>query len=59
MNTAALLVVAGKAKDEKAGVRLARESISSGRGLTALYGYRDAAQQAMKEEEEDDSRNDM
>lgn len=59
MNTAALLVVAGKAKDEKEGVKLARESIASGRGLKALYGYRDAAQKAMKEEEEDDKQNDM
>lgn len=59
MNTAALLVVSGKASDEKEGVRLARESISSGKGLKALYGYRDAAQKALKEEEEDDEKNDM
>lgn len=59
MNAAALLVVSGRAKDEKEGVLLARESISSGRGLQALTGYRDAAQQALREEEEDDSKNDM
>lgn len=42
MNTAALLVVSGRAKDFKAGVELARQSISSGNALKQLEAYRDA-----------------
>lgn len=51
MNAAALLVVAGKAKDEKEGVRLARLSITEGKGFKALNDYKTAAQRAIKEEE--------
>lgn len=54
LNAAALLVVAGQAKDEKEGVVLARESISSGSAMKALCQYRDLANAALHEEEEDD-----
>lgn len=45
LNAAALLVVAGIAKDEVEGVRLARESISSGKAGEALDRFREASQQ--------------
>jgi anthranilate phosphoribosyltransferase len=57
MNAAGLLVVSGKAKDEKEGVRLAREAIKDGRALAALDGYREQAQKALQEEEEMDKAN--
>lgn len=41
MNTAALLVVAGRAEDLKDGVRLARESVTSGRAWDALEVFRE------------------
>jgi len=41
MNTAALLVVAGRAEDLKAGVRLAREAVTSGRAWDALEEFRE------------------
>lgn len=44
LNAAALLVVAGIAKDEVEGVRLARESISSGKAGVALDRFREASQ---------------
>jgi anthranilate phosphoribosyltransferase len=43
MNAAALLVVAGRAENLKEGVRLARESITSGRAWDALEVFRDFA----------------
>jgi len=43
MNTAALLVVAGRAENIKEGVRLAREAITSGRAWHALEVFRDFA----------------
>jgi anthranilate phosphoribosyltransferase len=43
MNTAALLVVAGRAENLKEGVRLAREAITSGRAWHALEAFRDFA----------------
>lgn len=46
LNTAALLVVAGKAKDGKDGVRIARESIANGGAKRALGLFRDASQAA-------------
>lgn len=55
MNAAALLVVAGKAKDEIEGVKMARESITKGRAMLALTQYRDCANKAMKEEDEEDT----
>lgn len=57
MNAAGLLVVSGKAKDEKEGVRMAREAIKDGRALAALNGYREQAQKALQEEEELDRSN--
>lgn len=51
MNAAALLVVAGLAEDERDGVRLARESISSGTAFKAFSQYRDLANVALREEE--------
>ena len=57
MNAAALLVVSGIASDEKDGVRRAREAIKDGRALQALNDYRDAAQAALKEEEQLDEGN--
>ena len=41
MNTAALLVVAGRAENLKEGVRLAREAVTSGRAWHALEVFRD------------------
>ncbi|OBZ71339.1 Anthranilate phosphoribosyltransferase [Grifola frondosa] len=41
MNASALLVVAGVAKDYKEGVRLARESVTSGSAWKALEQFRD------------------
>lgn len=43
MNASALLVVAGVAADYRDGVRLARESIVSGRAWQALEAFREAA----------------
>ncbi len=43
MNTAALLVVAGRADDLKDGVRLAREAITSGKAWHALEVFREFA----------------
>lgn len=43
MNAAALLLVAGIAKDEIDGVRLARESIQSGKAAEALELFREAS----------------
>ncbi|GAA5917243.1 hypothetical protein JCM5296_006864 [Sporobolomyces johnsonii] len=48
LNAAALLVVAGKAKDEKAGVELARESIRSGKAAEALEAFRRASTEAVE-----------
>lgn len=59
MNAAGLLVVSGKAKDEKEGVKLAREAIKDGRALAALNGYREQAQKALQEEDELDRANGM
>jgi len=44
MNTSALLVVAGVAKDYKEGAELARESILSGKAWRALEIFRDEGQ---------------
>ena len=44
LNTAALLLVAGKATDPQDGVRLARESIANGSAKRALGLFRDASQ---------------
>lgn len=46
LNTAALLVVAGKARTFKDGVAVARESISSGRASRALSTYLEMSQKA-------------
>ncbi|KAH7927668.1 anthranilate phosphoribosyltransferase [Leucogyrophana mollusca] len=46
MNASALLIVAGLAMDYKDGVRLAMESITSGKAWKALETFRDAAHQA-------------
>lgn len=43
MNAAALLLVAGIAKDEVDGVRLARESIHNGKAAQALEKFRIAS----------------
>ena len=48
-------MVAGKAKDEIEGVKMARESITKGRAMLALTQYRDCANKAMKEEDEEDT----
>ena len=42
MNASALLVVAGLAADYREGVRLARESIESGKAWEAFEKFRDA-----------------
>lgn len=47
MNASALLVVAGVAVDYKDGVRLARESVVSGKAWKALETFRDAGRAAM------------
>lgn len=49
LNAAALLHVAGRARDWKDGVRLARESIESGGAIAAFEGFRDASRIAMGE----------
>ncbi|CAG8567156.1 5037_t:CDS:2 [Ambispora gerdemannii] len=46
LNAAAVLVVADKARDFKEGVKLARESIKSGRALAALTDFRKALDRA-------------
>ncbi|CAG8748554.1 1600_t:CDS:1, partial [Ambispora leptoticha] len=46
LNSAAVLVVADKVKDFKEGVKLARESIKSGKALAALIDFRDALDRA-------------
>ncbi|GAA5939925.1 hypothetical protein JCM1841_004113 [Sporobolomyces salmonicolor] len=51
LNAAALLMVAGKAADEKAGVELARESIRTGKAAEALEAFRRASSEAVKEAE--------
>lgn len=43
LNTAAVLVVAGKAADWKAGVELARKSMKEGGAKRALQAFRDKA----------------
>jgi anthranilate phosphoribosyltransferase len=47
LNAAALLVVAGVARDFKDGVGLARESIASGAAWKALETFRESGQTAM------------
>lgn len=44
INAAALLVISGKAKDHKEGVKLARESITSGKAWKALEAFKDECQ---------------
>lgn len=44
LNTAALLVVAGKAEGPKEGVELARRSIAEGKAKGALDAFRRASQ---------------
>lgn len=46
LNAAALLVVAGRAKDYKDGVRLARESITSGSAWEALQAFKREGERA-------------
>ena len=53
MNAAALMVVTGKARDEKHGVKLAREAIRSGSAMSALTDYRDAANAAIAQDAQD------
>ena len=45
LNAATALYVSGTAKDLKEGVKLARESITSGSAKKALDGFRDASLQ--------------
>ncbi len=49
LNAAALLHVAGRAKDWKDGVRIARDSIEGGGAKAAFEGFRDASKKAMGE----------
>ncbi|GAA5866920.1 hypothetical protein JCM8547_003917 [Rhodosporidiobolus lusitaniae] len=51
LNAAALLVVAGKAKDEKEGVEMARRSIREGGAKEALRRFREASTRAVEEAE--------
>ncbi|KAK4056474.1 anthranilate phosphoribosyltransferase [Microbotryomycetes sp. JL221] len=51
LNSAALLLVSGKAADFKEGVELARQSISSGNARKALNKFRHASQEALAEVE--------
>lgn len=55
MNAAALLVVSGRASDEKEGVKMARSAIANGKALQALNEYRKQSQNALREEEDDDN----
>ncbi|BGP09801.1 Anthranilate phosphoribosyltransferase [Rhodotorula toruloides] len=50
LNAAALLVVAGKAKSEKEGVEMARESIANGGAKKALEAFRKASSEFAKQE---------
>ncbi|GAA6031315.1 hypothetical protein JCM8097_005599 [Rhodosporidiobolus ruineniae] len=51
LNAAALLVVAGQARDEKEGVEMARRSIREGGAKRALEQFREASQRAVEEHE--------
>lgn len=48
INSAALLVVSGRARDPRDGVRLARQSIATGQAKNALALFREASQEAAK-----------
>lgn len=48
INAAALLFVAGKAQSLEEGVRLARESVRSGRAEEVVKRYRDVAVEEVK-----------
>ncbi|GAA5935653.1 hypothetical protein JCM3775_003374 [Rhodotorula graminis] len=52
LNAAALLVVAGKARDEREGVEMARRSIEEGGAKRALEAFREAGQEAVRRAEE-------
>ncbi|GAA5982825.1 hypothetical protein JCM11641_004639 [Rhodosporidiobolus odoratus] len=53
LNAAALLVVAGKAKDEQEGVEMARRSIKEGGAKRALEAFRKASTAAVEEHEKE------
>ncbi|GAA5996339.1 hypothetical protein JCM5350_005703 [Sporobolomyces pararoseus] len=48
LNSAALLFVSGVAKDEKEGVKLARESLKNGGAMKALETFRDQSQEEVQ-----------
>ena len=48
LNAAALLLVAGQARDEKHGVELARESLRSGKAKEAIESFRKASTEYAK-----------
>ena len=53
LNAAALLVVSGKARDEREGVEMARRSIAEGGARRALESFREAGQEAVRRAEEE------
>ncbi|GAA5916499.1 hypothetical protein JCM8208_006390 [Rhodotorula glutinis] len=56
LNAAALLVVAGRARDEKEGVEMARRSIAEGGAKRALESFREAGQEAVRRAQEEEEK---
>ncbi|BGP18112.1 hypothetical protein JCM10213_004215 [Rhodosporidiobolus nylandii] len=53
LNAAALLLVAGKARDEKEGVEMARRSLREGGAKSALEAFRKASSEAVEKQEQE------